>query len=126
MGSAAASGVHPALTTDQRGEPRPFDQPLVANAADGADGGAFELQALSLPAVVRGSTNWLLRDSLTTGDATSMFSYGARPLVPVMGDWDGNGSRTAGTFAGGVFRLRNANAAGDPDVGLPGGHIMDP
>jgi hypothetical protein len=32
------------LTTDQRGEPRPFDWPLVANAAggDGSDIGAFE------------------------------------------------------------------------------------
>ena len=51
MGSAAASGMHPALTTDQRGEPRPADQPSVANAADGADIGAFELEVVNQPPV---------------------------------------------------------------------------
>ena len=50
-GSAAASGVHPALTTDQRGVPRPFDVPSIPNADDGADIGAFELQAVNQPPV---------------------------------------------------------------------------
>jgi len=43
--------VHPALTIDQRGEPRPFDQPGVVNADDGTDIGAFELQNLNVPPV---------------------------------------------------------------------------
>ncbi len=30
------------LTTDQRGQPRPFDHPLVTNASDGSDIGAVE------------------------------------------------------------------------------------
>jgi CSLREA domain-containing protein len=119
-GNAAPSGAHPALTTDQRGRPRPADQPLIPTAADGTDVGAFELKAgarpPSQPAVVRNSTNWLLRDSLTTGDATRTFSYGSRPSVPLTGDWDGNGTRTAGTFAGGVFSLRNGVGGGDPEV----------
>ncbi len=51
QGSAAASGVHPALTTDQRGEPRPIDRPSVADAADGADIGAFELEVVNRPPV---------------------------------------------------------------------------
>ena len=33
------------LTTDQRGLPRPVDNPSVANASDGADIGAYEVQA---------------------------------------------------------------------------------
>jgi hypothetical protein len=33
------------LTTDQRGQPRPFDFASLANAADGADIGAFEAQS---------------------------------------------------------------------------------
>ncbi len=33
------------LTTDQRGAPRPYDNPSIPNAADGADIGAFEVQA---------------------------------------------------------------------------------
>ena len=32
-----------------------------------------------------------------------------------MGDWDGNGSCTPGTFEGGVFKLNNANAASVAD-----------
>ena len=51
-GSAAASDPHPALTTDQRGEPRPFNQPSVANADDGTDIGAFELQLNQPPVAV--------------------------------------------------------------------------
>lgn len=70
----------------------------------------------SQPAVVRASTSWLMRDALTTGPASNIFSLGTRPLVPLVGDWDGNGTDTAGTYGGGVFRLRNANAPGDPDL----------
>lgn len=32
---------------------------------------------------------------------------GARPLVLLFGDWDGNGSKTPGTFEGGAFKLNN-------------------
>lgn len=81
--------------------------------------------AQSVPGVVTGSTAWALRDTLTSGAATTTFSYGTRPLVPVMGDWDGDGSKTAGTYEKGVFRLRNSNAGGTPDMvitfGNPGG-----
>jgi hypothetical protein len=55
--------------------------------------------------VVHSSTSWLLRDSLTSGEATTTFSLGARPVVPFTGDWDGNGSQTPGTYSGGVLRL---------------------
>ena len=51
-GSAAASGAHPALTTDQRGEPRPSDVASIPNADDGADIGAFELQVDRPPVAV--------------------------------------------------------------------------
>jgi hypothetical protein len=70
----------------------------------------------SLPAVVRASTTWMLRDSLTSGDATTTFPYGARPLVPIMGDWDGDGSETPGTFEGGVFKLSNTIPPGAPTI----------
>ncbi|HEX2212041.1 MAG TPA: hypothetical protein VHH12_00965 [Mycobacterium sp.] len=70
----------------------------------------------SLPAVVRSSTTWLLRDSLSSGEATHTFGYGARPLVAIMGDWDGDGTRTAGTYEAGVFKLNNANDSSEPDI----------
>jgi hypothetical protein len=46
-GSSASSGVHPAVTTDQRGATRPVDLASKANdpAGDGADIGAYEYGA---------------------------------------------------------------------------------
>jgi hypothetical protein len=59
----------------------------------------------SRPGVVRSSTDWLLRAALTSGPATTQFSLGTPPLVPFVGDWDANGTRTPGTFKGGVVSL---------------------
>ncbi len=72
----------------------------------------------SLPAVVTGSTSWSLRDSLTTGGPTvGPFTYGARPaLVPLSGDWNGDGVKTPGYYHAGAFHLRNTNAAGPDDL----------
>jgi hypothetical protein len=40
---------------------------------------------------------WLLRDSVSGGDATSVFRYGSGTAeIPVMGDWDGDGDETVG------------------------------
>ena len=72
--------------------------------------------ARSLPAVVRSGTTWLLRGSLTGGSATLTFGYGAKPLVPIMGDWDGDGTRTAGTYEAGVFKLNNQNDSSAADI----------
>ncbi|MEZ4768207.1 MAG: right-handed parallel beta-helix repeat-containing protein [Caldilineales bacterium] len=53
-GSAAIDqGNCPNVAADQRGYPRPIDQPGVPNAADGCDVGAFELQ---VPTAVTGTT----------------------------------------------------------------------
>jgi hypothetical protein len=76
----------------------------------------------SLPAVVRSSTSWFLGGALDGSCCVAGFTYGARPLVALMGDWDGNGSRTAGTFEGGVFKLNNANDASPPDITFIFGH----
>ena len=70
----------------------------------------------SLPAVVRGSTSWLLRNSLSSGAPTTTFAYGSRPLVAVMGDWDRNCTETPGTLEAGAFKLRNTNSAGLADA----------
>jgi hypothetical protein len=77
---------------------------------------------------------WLLRNSNSAGDPDVSFSYGAAGDVPVVGDWDGNGTTTVGVFrpAGtpfnqtteGQWLLRNSNSAGDPEItfvhGAPG------
>jgi hypothetical protein len=67
------------------------------------------------PAVYRGNT-WFLRDAAGSGPATSTFVYGDPGDVPLMCDWDGNGSRTAGIFRHGTFFLRNSNSTGAADL----------
>ena len=52
-------------------------------------------------------TLWSLGESLTTGTPTTDFSLGTQPLAPIMGDWDGNGTRTPGVYKAGVFSLYN-------------------
>ena len=91
----------------------PADSGPGANTASASTNVTF---APSRPALVRGSTTWLLRDTLTTGPPTATFTYGTRPLTPMMGDWDGNGTKTPGTFEAGVFKLNNANDSSAPDI----------
>jgi GH25 family lysozyme M1 (1,4-beta-N-acetylmuramidase) len=65
---------------------------------------------------------WNLRNTLTTGAATTSFSYGtSSDTMFVMGDWDGNGSMTPGlirTNSSGqlVWYLRNENSSGGADI----------
>ncbi len=60
----------------------------------------------SMPAVVTSSIHWKLRDVLPgSGPPTSTFSFGSTPLVPILGDWDGDGVKTPGYVNGGQFNL---------------------
>ena len=63
----------------------------------------------SRPAVVRDSVDWYLRDSLSTGEPTTLLTFGSAPLTPLFGDWDGDGIASPGTFERGVFHLSNAD-----------------
>jgi hypothetical protein len=47
--------------------------------------------------------------------------------VPIVGDWDGNGTATIGVFRPeeGKFYLRNANSPGDPDHAITMGRAGD-
>ncbi|MEA2972283.1 MAG: hypothetical protein QOG82_741, partial [Actinomycetota bacterium] len=101
-----AFGAVPAV--DQRGRRRISGTKI--------DIGAVERQT-SLPAVVNSSVNWRLRDRLSTGPANlPTFSLGTTPLVPVMGDWDGDGDKTPGYYKGGVFTLSNNLDGSGPPV----------
>lgn len=77
----------------------------------------------SRPAVVRG-TDWLLRDSQTSGPAERRFRYGPGG-VPVFGDWDGDGMKTPGWFSSGTWYLRNTLTSGPPDLVLRYGSAGD-
>jgi hypothetical protein len=63
----------------------------------------------SRPVVVRDSSDWYLRDSLSTGEPTTLLTFGTKPLTPLFGDWDGDGSASPGTFERGVFHLSNGD-----------------
>jgi hypothetical protein len=77
----------------------------------------------SKPAIYN-SPVWYLRSSLTSGVATSTFTYGRSGDLPVMGDWDGDGHDTVGVVrfsgAGGIstytWYLRNSNSAGSATI----------
>jgi hypothetical protein len=62
---------------------------------------------------------WFLRNENSPGGADLVFTFGAGgSVVPITGDWDGDGVDTAGLSdpATGVFFLRNANAGGGADL----------
>lgn len=64
-----------------------------------------------------GTLKWHLRNSNSAGGASiTAFEYGAAGMIPVVGDWDGDGKDTIGvvTVQNGqlVWVLRNDNSAG--------------
>jgi subtilisin len=60
--------------------------------------------------------SWYLRDAIGAGSPTWMPQYGGFG-VPVVGDWNGNGTATLGIYnpANGQWFLRNSNDPGAPD-----------
>ena len=65
------------------------------------------------------ANNFFLRNSNTSGPADIAFIYGSGgSLIPLVGDWDGDGDDTAGVFdpATSTFFLRNSNSAGNADL----------
>jgi glucose/arabinose dehydrogenase/PKD repeat protein len=61
-------------------------------------------------------TYWYLRNSNTTGPYESKISYGTVGDTPVVGDWNGDGVDTVGTFKDGVWHLRNSNTTGPDEL----------
>jgi hypothetical protein len=70
----------------------------------------------SKPAIVRFQSNlqWLLRTQLTSGAANISFTYGNATLgdFPLFGDWNNDGTKTAGVRRANTFLLRNSNSGG--------------
>ena len=77
-----------------------------------------------------GISAFYLRNTNTVGFPDLSISYGAAGDMPVVGDWDGNGTTTIGLYRAGIstFYLRNTNSTGSPDIIVsfgdgPGGDI---
>jgi hypothetical protein len=61
---------------------------------------------------------WMLRNTNTSGNPDLTFEFGVAGDIPVVGDWDGNGTDTVGVYepASGVWSLRNSLSAGGADL----------
>jgi hypothetical protein len=61
---------------------------------------------------------WRLRNTASAGSVDVEFAFGQSGDKFVSGDWDGNGTRTLGTYnpSSGVWKLRNSNSGGAPDI----------
>ncbi len=63
---------------------------------------------------------WFLRNANAPGGADTVFTYGGGGggLVPLRGDWDGDGDDTPGLYAPatGAFFLRNTSSPGSADI----------
>lgn len=87
----------------------------------GVDMGAMEFRGVATPGTfVAGNGSWFLRNANSSGNADSVFFYGApgTSFVPLAGDWDGDGDSTPGLYdpANGAFFLKNSNSNGPADV----------
>lgn len=92
---------------------------FVAVAVTGMVLLAGSAQALSPPpsgvAVVRGN-EWFLRKLPSTGQADVTFRYGRVGDAVLLGDWDGDGTKTPAVVRGNIWYLRNSNSAGTADL----------
>ncbi len=75
------------------------------------------------PGVYNSATaSWFLRNSNSAGvaDLTFTFGGGGPTMVPIKGDWDGDGDDTPGLYdtTTGAFFLRNSNASGPAEVAV--------
>ncbi|MEA3510446.1 MAG: hypothetical protein U9R51_03320, partial [Actinomycetota bacterium] len=106
--AAASTAVHDAALTVFRSA-EPGTPPPVS--ADGI--GAFDPE----------TATWHLR---TRGGDPTVFVFGTAGSIPLVGDWDGDGIETIGTYepSTATVALRNANNAGPADIiyslGVPG------
>lgn len=97
---------------------------LVSVSGAGSAAGAAVLTLPPKPAAFRDGL-WLLRNTMTSGPADSTFVFGRAGDFPVMGDWDGNGTKTVGLVRGSTWYLRNSNSAGRPDITFTFGGAED-
>jgi subtilisin family serine protease len=69
---------------------------------------------LDKPAVIRGTTIFE-KNSLCSGVADASLNYGQPGDITILCDWDGNGTKTPGTFRNGLWLIRNAPGNGPAD-----------
>ncbi|MCI0458277.1 MAG: Ig-like domain repeat protein [Gemmataceae bacterium] len=122
--TGAAAGTSP---TADAANPLPVGTNTIIARYSGD--GSYTPSAASQTQVVRAPTStigaydpttgtWSLRNSLTGGPADAgSFQFGGPGLLPIVGDWDGDGVFTVAVFDPTIarFMIRNSNTAGAPD-----------
>src|SRR5207244_2542346 len=72
------------------------------------------------------NATWFLRTTLTPGsNDVPAFTYGVSTDTPVMGDWNGDGTKTPGIFRNGVWVLQNSNTTGSGSISFAFGVTGD-
>jgi hypothetical protein len=74
---------------------------------------------------VRRGSEFLLRSELRGGAADHVITFGRASDVPVVGDWNGDGTDTVGVRRGHTFHLRNTHAGGPADTSFVFGRAED-
>ena len=80
----------------------------------------------SLPATFKDGV-WTLGYRLSSSSWVPLetFTFGQAGDIPVMGDWNGDGTHTVGVVRGNRWLLRNSNTAGNADVDFVFGKVGD-
>ncbi len=75
------------------------------------------------------NAGWTLGADLGYPTTSASFAFGPSlgpsAVVPLMCDWDGNGSKTPGVFVNGRWTIRNSNSAGAADTVITFGQAGD-
>jgi hypothetical protein len=66
-------------------------------------------------AIYRNGT-FYLKNGLYGGNANVTAAFGIATDIPVMCDWNGNGTKTVGVYRNGTFFLKNSNTGGNADI----------
>jgi hypothetical protein len=95
-----------------------WEDPPGSGGAESSGGGATESGASGV---------WYLRNSNSSGIADNEFLFGGPELLPVNGDWNGDGIDTPGAYdpKTGTWYLRNSNTPGVGEVTFTFGGCCD-
>ena len=93
--------------------------------ADTPISGKWASSTFDFPGYVYSDANWHLRNSQTTGLATTTFSYGVAGDQFISCDWNGDLIDSPGIFRNGAWFLKNSNSAGAPNITFSFGQAGD-
>jgi hypothetical protein len=97
----------------------PFDVTAPSAGPGPAPGGAAAPRAVSPGVFDPATATWYLRNSASPGAPdVAPFAYGRPGWIPVVGDWNGDGTTTIGVVdpTTETWYLRNSNSPGAPDI----------